>query len=237
MKKKIFIPAALHAAFFLAAATGHAQEVQDPREGWFELWHELLVDITVLGVVFATIALYLLIKYRRRHPDDVGTGKEVSTFAALSWVIIPGLIFLADDVYLGAKNFELWNVYRNVPKNAYVVEATGRMWSWGFKYPEGGGIETTNELRVPAGRPVEVKITSADVIHSLSLPYYKVKWDAQPGRSTHLWFYPKEPGEHVLTCVEYCGMMHSNMYGKVIVMPEKEFDKWVEENRPKGGSL
>lgn len=47
-----------------------------------------------------------------------------------------------------------------------------------------------------------------------------------PGRVTYLWFYPQKPGEHIVTCAEYCGMLHSKMYGKVIVMEESEFTAW-----------
>ena len=54
-----------------------------------------------------------------------------------------------------------------------------------------------------------------------------------PGRITYLWFYPKEPGEHLVTCAEYCGIWHSNMYGKVIVMSESEYALWYNERTEK----
>ena len=144
---------------------------------------------------------------------------------------IPVFVFMADDIFLAAKNFELWNQYRNPPKDSLVIRVEGYMWSWDFTYPE--GIQTTNELRVPLGQPVKLRLTSRDVIHSFFIPDYKVKWDAVKGRENYLWFYPDKVGEHVLTCTEFCGVMHSNMYGKVIVMPVDAYNKWVEENRPK----
>lgn len=201
---------------------------------WHELWHEMMVDITVIGISFGLIALYLLIVYRRRRSGEDGKAKALSPIAAFGWVVIPLFAFMADDIYLAAKNFELWGKYRSVPKDSYVVEVTGFMWGWKVKYPE--GMETVNELRVAKGRPVHVKLTSTDVVHSFYIPDYKVKWDAVPGKENYLWFNPLDAGRHVMTCTEFCGALHHNMFGHVISMPEQEFKKWVDENRPKGGN-
>ena len=107
------------------------------------------------------------------------------------------------------------------------------MWGWEIEYSE--GIKTQNEMRVPAGRPVHVKLKSRDVIHTLFMPDFRVKWDALPGTVQYLWFYPTKVGEHVMTCTEFCGTLHSSMHGKVIVMTEDDFSRWVEENKPKQG--
>jgi len=219
----------------IAPAAYAGDAVPDLVALWHELWHEMMVDITVIGISFAAIAIYLLIVYRRRRPTDAGKAKALSPIAAFGWVLIPIFLFMADDIYLAAKNFELWGKYRTVPKNSYVVEATGFMWGWRFKYPE--GMETTNELRVAAGRPVHVKLTSSDVVHSFFMPDFKTKWDAVPGKENYLWFNPKVAGKHLITCTEFCGALHSAMYGYVISMPAPEFKKWVDENRPKGGSV
>lgn len=220
--------------FTMLSRAVNAEGIIDPKEGWDELWSELMMDITLIGVLFGAITIYLLIKYKRRHPDDVGKGASLSSLAAFGWVVIPMFVFMADDIYLGAKNFELFNRLRSVPSNAYVVEVEAGMWSWEFKYPE--GITTTNELRVAAGRPVHIKLTSRDVVHSFFIPDFRTKWDAVPGKKNYLWFYPKKAGEHVITCTEYCGTMHSSMYGRLIAMPEADFNKWIEENKPKGGT-
>lgn len=218
-----------------AQAAFAADLIRDPKEGWDELWGELMTDIVIIGAAFAAITVYLLIRYRRGRSDKDGKGVELSPIAAFGWVVIPVFIFMADDIYLAARNFEQWNNVRTVPKGALVIEAEGYMWAWDFKYPD--GIMTNNELRVPVGRPVHVKLKSRDVVHSFFIPDYRVKWDAVPGKENYIWFYPKETGEFVITCTEFCGMLHSNMYGKVIVMPEGEYNKWAEENKVKGGSV
>jgi cytochrome c oxidase subunit 2 len=76
-------------------------------------------------------------------------------------------------------------------------------------------------------------MTSQDVIHSFYIPAFKVKQDAVPGMTNHLWFKPMETGTHDVLCAEYCGLQHSYMLTKVIVLPKEEFLKWYEEGGKK----
>lgn len=216
-----------------AHATGGDAPQYIPHEGWDELWREMMIDIVAIGIVFALLTVYLLIRYKRKNPQDAGTAKKLSPVAALGWVLIPVFVFLADDIYLGLENFVHYKKFRNVPQNAYTVEVMSYMWGWEIEYTE--GIKTQNEMRVPVGRPVYVKLKSRDVIHTLFMPDFRVKWDALPGTIQYLWFYPTKVGEHVMTCTEFCGTLHSSMHGKVIVMTEDDFSRWVEENKPKEG--
>lgn len=211
------------------AADPPAQPTHDPVASWDKLWHELMIDISVIGLIFAAITVYLLIRYRRKGQHEEGKGTILKPLAAVGWVLVPSFIFMSDDIFLAAKNFELWNNMRTVPAGAYELEVKGFMWGWDVTYPE--GVTTTNEMRVPAGRPIKVRLTSRDVLHSFYIPDYRVKWDLVPGMETYLWFYPKEAGEHVMTCAEFCGPLHSSMHGKVIVMPEEEFNKWLSGSK------
>lgn len=204
-------------------------EIADVPGGWDHLFGEMLMDITIIGIIFASITIYLLIRYRRRYPGQNGKQPKLSTTAAIGWALIPAFIFLADDFYLAAEGWNLYNEIRRVPENAYEIKVEGAMWSWHFTYPE--GVETFNELRVPAGTPIVVRMSSKDVVHSFFIPDFRIKEDLMPGRVTYLWFHPKNPGEYLITCAEYCGVMHSGMQGKIIAMPEDEFNKWLEEER------
>lgn len=217
--------------FAYTEARGPGQ-IPDIPGGWNHLFNEMLIDITVIGIIFATITLYLLIRYRRKYPGQDGNPPKLSTAAAVGWALIPAFVFMADDIYLAAEGWDLWNQYRRVPENAYEVKVEGAMWSWHFIYPD--GVETFNELRVPVGKPVVARLTSKDVVHSFFIPDFKVKEDLMPGRITYLWFYPKEPGEHLITCAEYCGVMHSGMRGTIIAMPENEFNNWIAAEKKAG---
>ena len=203
--------------------------IADPVEGWHELWHEMLVDITVMGLIFAAVTLYFMFRYHRKYPQQEGKPVKLSFAGMMLWALIPAFLFMADDLYLAGKTWALYNTYRNPPENSYEIRVEASMWTWSFTYPN--GVEATNELRVPAGQPIVMRMKSRDVIHSFFMPDFKVKEDTMPGRVTYLWFYPKEPGEHVITCTEYCGVLHSSMQGKLIIMPRDEFNKWLAKEK------
>jgi cytochrome c oxidase subunit 2 len=99
------------------------------------------------------------------------------------------------------------------------------MWTWSFEYENG---KQSAVLNVPVKRPVKLAITSADVLHSLFIPAFRIKEDAVPGRETRLWFLPDEAGTYDLFCTEYCGVGHSTMTTKVAVMTQKDFDSWYK---------
>ncbi len=122
--------------------------------------------------------------------------------------------------WVGWKGFQYM---RTVPPDAMLVKVTARMWSWSFQYENGRQSATLN---LPLGRPVKLSITSVDMLHSLSIPAFRVKEDAVPGRETYLWFLPDEAGTYDLFCTEYCGTGHSAMTTKVEVMPVKVFESW-----------
>lgn len=211
--------------------TTNSDKIASPGEGWDKLWGEVIFDITIIGVVFALFIVYLLIRYRRRDPDDVGAQPKLSAVAAVGWTVIPIFVFMADDFYLAAKGWSLWNDYRDVPAERFEVKLESGMYSWNYTYPN--GVETINELRVAAGTPVLLRMTSRDVIHSHYIPDFRVMEDSMPGRVTYLWFNPKEAGEHLVTCREYCGIMHSYMVGKITVMEPAAFQAWYQQEEGK----
>ncbi len=197
----------------------------DPKVEWEHLWNGLLVDLYVIGAIFGVAALYMLFKFKASSPDQVGSGRKLSKAGMWGWALIPAFIFLADDLYLAAKGWTVWNIYRRVPENAMEVKVTGAQWSWDFEYENG---VTSDVLNVPVGRPIVLRMFSDDVVHSFGLADYRVKEDMLPGRITYLWFYPDKPLKTVVTCTEYCGTAHAEMYTDVIAMPEAEFNAWLD---------
>ena len=209
---------------FVTPVKSAEPQFNDPAPGWDHLWYEVLVDITIIGILFSLVTLYFMFKYRRREPDEEGNPPKLSRGMAVGWALIPAFIFMADDFYLAAKGWQLWNDYRRVPAERMEIQLESGMYSWDYTYPN--GVQTQNELRVPAGKPIMLRMTSRDTLHSHYIPDFRVKEDSMPGRVTYLWFYPEKPGEHVVSCTEYCGIMHSYMVGKVIAMPAEKFEQW-----------
>lgn len=208
-----------------------AQGGVSPAEEWDILWSHLLWDIGIIGVVFGSVTIYFLFKYTRKSESQGGGLKELSFGKSLAWGLIPAFIFLADDFWLAAGGFKLWLNQRTVPQNALEVKVTGYMWSWSFEYENGAESDNDEGLVVPQGRPVVLRMHSDDTIHSFFIPDYRIKEDLMPGRVTYLWFNPREIGEHVFTCTEFCGTEHSNMYGKVKVVSPDEFEQWSQQNQ------
>jgi len=173
--------------------------------------------VLLLGVTFAMI--YFVIRYRaKKHPKPENiTG---NTTLEVVWTVIPLILVLA-MFYYGWQGFKLM---RNVPPDAMTVKVTGRMWKWTFEY---GNKKTSDTLYVPVGKPVKMEIQSADVNHSFYIPSFRIKEDAIPGRTNYLWFLPNEKGTFDVMCAEYCGMNHSYMLSKIVVISVEDFNKWI----------
>ena len=110
------------------------------------------------------------------------------------------------------------------------ISVIGERWWWRVVYhtPDGGRIESANELRLPVGQPVPIELTSADVIHSFWVPKLAGKLDMIPGRTNTLTLDISEPGISRGQCAEYCGGPHALMSFFVIAMPQEEFSAWLE---------
>ncbi len=180
----------------------------------------LLAIVTICMVVF-------LIKYKReRHPYPEHVKENV--LLEVAWTVIPTILVIF-MFYFGWVDFEY---IRNPPRDALTVNVTARQWSWLFEYDSG---KQSDLLNVPMGRPVKLIMTSADVLHCLFIPAYRIKEDCVPGMLTHLWFTANEVGQYDIFCTEYCGVGHSHMRSKVIVMAPADFEKWL--STPEGKTV
>ena len=107
---------------------------------------------------------------------------------------------------------------RFTPDDAYVVDVRAHQWWWEVSYPDGteAPIISASEIHIPAGRPVKLNITSADVIHSFWIPRLGGKIDAIPGRTNTLNLTADSPGEYAGVCAEFCGAQHARMRISVV---------------------
>lgn len=219
------------AAALLSAPAFAAGKLANPPASWQHLWNEVMIDITIIGVVFFIAAVWMLIKFKATSPDQVGTSKKLTTAQAISWALIPAALFMADDFFLAANGWTVWNAYRRVPENAMEVKVTAYQWYFEFEYEDG---TVTEELKMPIGQPVVLRMTSEDVIHDFGLPHYRVKEDIMPGRITYIWINPIEAKETFVQCAEFCGEDHTNMWTKVSAVSQAEFDVWLKKIADEG---
>ena len=98
---------------------------------------------------------------------------------------------------------------------------------WKVQHPS--GKREINELHIPLGQPIRLTITSEDVLHSFYIPAFRTKMDAVPGRYTTSWFEPTKIGEYHIFCTEYCGLDHSLMIGRVVVLDPVQYAQWLKD--------
>lgn len=114
------------------------------------------------------------------------------------------------------------------PVDPLVVEVTASRWQWSAHYPD-SGIDLIDELVVPVGQPIEVRLHSADVIHSFWVPALAGKLDALPDRTNVLVVEASEPGRYDGRCAEFCGLHHSDMALTVVALEQSDFTEWLED--------
>ncbi len=174
-----------------------------------------------MAIVLAGLVVVFSIRYRRgsaadrSHPPSRGLALEAT------WTLTPLLLFFALFAW-AAHDFV---AIHRVPADALPVYVVAKQWMWSLRHRN--GRREIDELHVPLGEPVELVMTSEDVIHSFFVPAFRLKQDVLPGRYTSLWFKATRPGEYRLFCAEYCGSSHSAMIGRVVVMEPAAFARWL----------
>lgn len=180
-----------------------------------------IVSISVILLLGITaVMIYFVIKYNRKNghkPVDIHGSIALETI----WIVIPTILVLS-MFYFGYQGYKEG---KYIPDDALRLSGVARMWEWEFKYD---GF-STKELFVPVKRAVLLELESADVNHALWIPAFRVKTDVIAGKLNYLVFTADEVGEYDIACAEYCGLNHSQMYSKVIVMEESEYEIWLKK--------
>jgi cytochrome c oxidase subunit 2 len=178
----------------------------------------LIVSIFFL-VLITFLMIFFVIKYnRKRNPK--GTNIHGNMGLEIAWTGIPTILVLIMFWYG-------WQGYKemvSVPEDAMPINVTAQMWKWSFKYEDG---KITDTLYVPVNKPIKLILHSNDVNHSFFIPAFRLKKDVFPNRERVAWFIAEQTGEYNIACAEYCGLNHSYMYSKIIVLPEEEFKNWM----------
>jgi cytochrome c oxidase subunit 2 len=182
-----------------------------------------ILAISVFFFVLIVIAMVVFVlRYRHREGQRAEDSPSHNLPLEITWTGIP-LVLVIVIFFFGFKGFL---DMATPPANAYEVLVEGQKWNWSFTYPNGYVDEN---LHVPVNRPIQLVMSSADVIHSLYVPAFRIKMDVVPGRYSKAWFEATVPGEYDLFCTEYCGTSHSDMLAHVVVHPPGEFEKWLDQ--------
>ncbi len=192
-------------------------------------WFVMIASIIMFVIVLAGV-LFFVFRYRRRAEGQLTAGISHNTKLEVLWTVIPLILVFIVFVW----GFRTYLKMRVVPADAIQIKVTAQKWFWTFDYPE--GINSLNELVVPVDKPVQLTMSSTDVIHSFFVPGFRIKMDVLPNRYTVAWFEATQVGSYDLFCAEYCGTSHSEMIAKVKVVSEREYSEWLDSaNRPVEG--
>lgn len=215
--------------------------------GRHALWmHDAVLVPVITAITLLVLALLLIVVARfNRRVNPVPSKTSHNTVLEMVWTVLPILILVA--IFVPSLNL-LLQQYQTPPKNAITVKATGNQWFWTYSYPDNGGFEVVSNMMpddqakakglppqlevdhrmvVPAGVPIRLQTTGADVIHSFAVPSLWFKLDAVPGRINERLLQIDEPGIYYGQCSELCGARHGYMPIAVEAVPMAQFNAWV----------
>lgn len=191
------------------------------------LWWAMLVGAVVIFVLVMALLLLGILRPRPSVPARlfiIGGG--------IVFPVVTLTLLLVYSVRVGAR------LAAPPADGTLVVDITGHMWWWDVRYAGAAGsrVVTANELRIPVGRPVHVRVRSEDVIHSFWVPNLAGKIDMIPGRTNTVTLQADAPGIYRGQCAEYCGLQHTRMALHVVAEEAEAWEAWFARRRRAGSS-
>ena len=201
----------------------------------FVFWFVTVICIGIFALVAAVI-LYSVVKFRVA-PDDDSDGPPIhgDTGLEIVWTAVPAALVTSISIVSAvvlAKNSDIPRASAARPLSPLVVDVTAQQFAWSFEYPAFGKL-TSSTLHVPMDKPVELRITSVDVIHSFWVPEFGQKQDAVPGAFNNLQITPDRLGTFPVICTELCGLGHAVMRSEAIVASPRDFLAWAKGQQKK----
>jgi len=200
---------------------------------------DTLFDVMVVlsSFVFSIVLVmffYAIWRYRAK-PGDESDGEPIhgNTKLEIAWTVIPTVIVLFGAAYS-------WIILDDIEEVApaserMAVNVTAQQFKWTFEYPDEG--VTADELHVPVGKQLDIRLTALDVLHSFWVPEWRIKRDAVPQGAggdevdDEVQVTPDVEGTYNVVCAELCGVGHSTMRALAVVESQEEFDAWIDEQK------
>lgn len=208
-------------------------------------WGVMAISIAVMVIIGALLVAAI----RHRPPLTWVKGEKAEVLpdkGGLNWLWIgAGLSTLALLFTVVWTVRVLADIEGPTHKPAVTIEITGRQWWWQVRYLSGNASQqflTANEIHIPVGQPVRLKLIGGDVIHSFWVPQLAGKMDAIPGQTNETWIEASVPGTYKGQCTEYCGVQHARMALLVVAQAPSEFQAWwshqlTSPSAPQGSAM
>lgn len=225
-------------AAILSGCTGMPASINPQSSATVQITALWWVMFVLGAIIWVGVILLLLVGlFRRRHtpkaydplPEQQNM-RTVNLWIVGGGIVMPTLVLIA-LIALTVGALRSISAEKPLAGEGIVIEVTGHQWWWEVRYPE-RRITLQDEMRIPVGQFIEVRLSSADVIHSFWVPELHGKFDLVPGRTHTFILKADQPGEYIGRCAEFCGRLHAKMNFIVIAMPPEEFTGWLDLNAP-----
>jgi cytochrome c oxidase subunit 2 len=242
MRRSNLVSLAISAPVFALLACSGFQSALDPHgpkaESIYHLnWFLTITATVVYIVVIAVLLIALRHATRRGVAFDRSDAEEPERHRKMSrWVVVGTAVtalILLTFVFVSVSTGSTISTLGG--ERPLRIDVTGHQWWWEVEYPDNADpqntVTTANEIHVPVGRAVLIKMTSDDVIHSFWAPNLDGKKDLIPGHETRTWFRADTAGVYRGQCAEFCGHQHAKMAFFVVAEPKVEFEHWLESQK------
>lgn len=216
----------------LVAASTYAKDI--------DFLFDLIFWITTFWLLLAeAVFFYLIVRFRKKP----GVGGQYITGELKSekrWITIPHFAVLLFDVVILFFAVKVWyHVKQELPQapDQQIVRVIGQQWAWTFVHagPDGkldtpDDITKVNELHVQVDKLHHFQLESKDVVHSFSVPVFRLKQDVIPGRVITGWFTPTKTGSFDIQCTQICGIGHALMPARIVIETSEQHAAWMSQN-------
>jgi cytochrome c oxidase subunit 2 len=193
-------------------------------------WGLIGLSVLVVLIIAIAVVLAILIRRDRSPPADLQTAQVTGSGGGMIW-IYAGLPLTVIALFIAL----IWTMQVLAQVDAppwtprITLDVTGHQWWWEVRYVGNAPTQaftTANEIHVPVGEPILVRLFGGDVIHSFWAPALTGKTDTIPGRTNLTWFQADRPGVYLGQCTEYCGIQHAHMAFTIVAQSPTAFEAW-----------
>ncbi len=212
------------AHFYLLDSVLHSATTQAEEINKLHVYFLFAAAFILFIVTAATV--YVLLKFKSKEGQEYQP-KTLSTKWEILMIGVPMAMVI---VFFILTVRTMHDVLPSAEGKSPDVVVTGHQFWWEAQYP-GQQVTTANEIHLPAGKTILVKLLSADVIHDWWVPEFGNKMDLISGKENYLWLNIKKPGIYHGACSEFCGAQHAGMRLIVIAQPEQEYNQWLLQHK------
>jgi cytochrome c oxidase subunit 2 len=194
------------------------------------LWGLIILSLAVVGIVTALAVAGVVVRRHRGPISDIAALPVERGASGLAWFYVG--MPLTVVALIGAL---VWTIMvlaavdSPAAEPRVTIEVTGHQWWWEARYrgaAPNDTFTTANEIHIPTGEPVMIRLMGADVIHSFWIPALSGKTDTIPGQTNFTWLQTNRPGDYLGQCAEYCGLQHAHMAVRVVAQAPADFETW-----------